>query len=190
MTSEANKSYNLDMVRLIIVRHSMTEWNINNKVQGRSDIPLSAKGRVIAEERKGGLDGIAIDAVYSSPLSRAVETAEIMTDRTPICDERLTEREFGIYDGTSYIALDESTRAKLFCDMKDIAGAEQSEEIFARTRSFLTDIKAKHNGQTVAVFSHAVSLSYLVYAVSHEKFSTSDYEVTYLENCTKMEISL
>ena len=63
---------------VILIRHGETDWNVVRRFQGLSDIPLNDTGRQQAGFAKNGLDGKIIDAIYTSPLQRAVETAEII----------------------------------------------------------------------------------------------------------------
>ncbi len=75
---------------IYIIRHGQTELNITNVLQGRSNHPLNETGIRQAEEAAERLKDISFDVVYSSPLIRAVRTAEIIVpDLKPIIDERL-----------------------------------------------------------------------------------------------------
>lgn len=86
------------MTRLALLRHGHTEWNRAGQIQGRSDIPLDAEAR--AE-----LAGYDLPApwgqakLWSSPLSRAVETAELVAGRTPQVLDALTEMNWGEWEG-------------------------------------------------------------------------------------------
>ena len=87
---------------LYVVRHGETSWNALNKVLGRTDIPLDAKGRDQALELARSLRGAEIDAILCSPLSRAVQTADAVSGETGIgysVDARLIEQDFGQYEG-------------------------------------------------------------------------------------------
>lgn len=88
-----------------LVRHGQTDWNRAGKIQGTTDIPLNETGRQQAEqlaavlkERSGYPAGTRIDAVYTSPLARAFQTAEILAKEGKLPLRRLTglrERDFG-----------------------------------------------------------------------------------------------
>lgn len=91
-------------MNIILVRHGQTDWNLNNLVQGRTDITLNETGILQASETTKNLSGISIDLVYSSPLSRALKTANIIADDKDISieiDKRLVERNYGDYEGTT-----------------------------------------------------------------------------------------
>lgn len=91
-------------MRLYIVRHGETQWNKKRKLQGQVDIPLDEFGRTLARKTAKGLAKIPFDVCYSSPLSRAKETAKLILEgrEIPIIeDERIIEMSFGEYEGKS-----------------------------------------------------------------------------------------
>ena len=67
-------------MRLYIARHGQTDWNVQHKAQGRTDIPLNDIGKKQAAELRNQIKDIEFDAVYASPLKRATETAQIAID--------------------------------------------------------------------------------------------------------------
>ena len=90
------------MRRLTLVRHGITEWNLSGQFQGHTDIALSEKGRKQAAALAKHLEEMAptVDLVYSSPLSRAAETAQtVFPNREIIYDDRLKELNFGSFEG-------------------------------------------------------------------------------------------
>lgn len=89
-------------MKIYMIRHGETDWNKERKLQGQVDIPLNAFGRHLAEETAPALKDIPFSAVYTSPLSRARETAElVMAGRqVPLIEEpRIVEMGFGEYEG-------------------------------------------------------------------------------------------
>ena len=84
---------------IYIVRHGQTDYNINGRYGGRLDIPLNDKVIEEAYELKEKLKDIDFDIVYSSPLKRAVQTANIITDKELILDDRIIERNNGLLEG-------------------------------------------------------------------------------------------
>jgi glucosyl-3-phosphoglycerate phosphatase len=86
--------------QLVLVRHGQTDWNVEERFQGQLDVPLNAVGRDQAETLKRRLEDVHFDAAYSSPLSRAIETAQIIAGSIPIDrDPRLTEIHHGSWQG-------------------------------------------------------------------------------------------
>lgn len=71
---------------LYIMRHGRTDWNERNKLQGRTDIPLNAAGRKMAEEAAAVYKNVPLDVCYCSPLARARQTAEIFFKKPQYSD--------------------------------------------------------------------------------------------------------
>ena len=90
------------MRHLILIRHALTTWNSTGRFQGQTDVPLSSEGRAQALALRGRLAGFDIDAVYSSPLQRALQTAHLaLPEFEPIVDARLKEIHFGAFEGST-----------------------------------------------------------------------------------------
>jgi probable phosphoglycerate mutase len=88
----------------LCVRHGITEWNREGRFQGRTDIPLNGEGISQARSAARRLQGVAFDTIVSSPLIRAVKTAEIIAaaSRKPVSiDADLIECGFGSFEGRS-----------------------------------------------------------------------------------------
>ena len=89
--------------RILLVRHGETEWNRIHRFQGRSDLPLNQEGRDQARALAAGLKDQSLTAIYSSPLSRAVETARLINSfhpSVPFFEEvGLIEMNFGEFEG-------------------------------------------------------------------------------------------
>ena len=91
---------------LYVIRHGETAWNKVRRLQGQTDIPLAEEGIRLAKETGIGMKDIPIDLVISSPLQRALQTAECITEgrNIPILtDERIQEISFGDWEGESLI---------------------------------------------------------------------------------------
>ena len=175
------------MVKLLIVRHAKTEWNKSGKIQGRSDVPLAPESEDAARKAGEELRGENIAAVFSSPLVRAVRTAELMTEGLGlkvIRDARLIERDFGACEARTYDELGLADHTRLFYALEGVPGVEPSAAVFARVRAFVRDLTAVCDGRTVLVVSHGVCISYLVYALTHDVWDESEYEMQYIKNLT------
>jgi broad specificity phosphatase PhoE len=89
----------LGMGELILIRHGQTEWSRAGKHTGRTDVPLTADGRAAATRLGQVLAGRPIVATFSSPASRAVETAELAGLAAPRLEPDLQEWDYGGYEG-------------------------------------------------------------------------------------------
>lgn len=161
-------------MKLYIVRHGETDWNKERRVQGHTDIPLNDYGRHLAEETARGMKNIRIDMAYTSPLSRARETAQIILgDRdVPLYDEeRIKELGFGSYEGLCCSGENREPGSdefnKFFTDTENYVSPEDGEtvtELFKRTGDFLKeictreDLKEKH----ILVSTHGASMTALL----------------------------
>ena len=154
---------------LYLLRHGQTDWNINHRLQGRTDIPLNENGREMAVRAREKYKGIPVDLCFSSPLLRAKETAEIFLEGRGvpvITDERLKEMSFGEYEGLEW-ALESPGNSvyKLFHEPKEYiasGGAESLEHLFERTGSFLSEVVKPEleKGKQVLIVGHgAMNLS-------------------------------
>lgn len=137
----------MEGMKLYIVRHGETDWNRERKLQGHSDIPLNAYGRYLARQTAEGMKDVGIDRVYTSPLIRARETAEIILAgrRVPVIEaDEIMEVGFGIYEGLSCAGEGEEagseTFLKFFRDPSNYVpgeGGETIEALLERTGTFL-----------------------------------------------------
>ena len=96
-------------MEILLTRHGQTEWNALKKVQGKADIELNKNGIEQANNIKVILKNENIDLIVCSPLTRAMQTAKIInSDRNlpMVFDERLSERDFGEFEGMSNTEFD------------------------------------------------------------------------------------
>lgn len=147
------------------LRHGETEYNQLGLFQGQIDIPLNEAGRQQALEAKEELReiGLVFDEVVSSPLIRAVETAEILSgiprNRFRM-DERILEIGFGDYEGTSF--RDPNSPIHQFNDdpasYHPRGNGETFEAVLSRTESFLMEMKERSltvdDGKKILIASH------------------------------------
>ena len=131
-----------------LVRHGQTDLNKAKKMQGRSDIPLNDTGIRQAKEAALQAAGVHFDAVYASPLCRAVSTAAIIAGidkRGVITDQRLLEVDFGRYEGKSYFLL--GPAMTMYWALPEVFPAPKSVETIAsmvkRSSSFLEELAEK-----------------------------------------------
>lgn len=136
-------------MELYIVRHGETVWNAENLLQGSTDIELSENGRALAGETGENLEGVHFDKIYSSPLIRAYETANLIRGHRniPIIrDERLRELCFGVNEGKNMLKLlkDEEDPFHHLFKRPDLyqapAGGETLEHVCRRAAEFMREI--------------------------------------------------
>jgi broad specificity phosphatase PhoE len=97
------------VTRLLLVRHGETDWNAEGRLQGQTDRPLSDYGRGQARRLADELDGEELQAIYSSDLARARETAEIVGERLGVrieLDPDLREKDWGSWEGLTAVERD------------------------------------------------------------------------------------
>ena len=134
---------------LVLVRHCLTDWNIERRYQGRLDIPLNAVGRAQAEALKTQLEPLPFEVVYSSPLRRAQETAQIIAGGRPIvCDERLSEINHGAWQGRTQDEIAEQWPREwqdwnADPDQFTPPGGETAAQVKSRVKAFMSDIRGK-----------------------------------------------
>lgn len=159
------------MTLLYLIRHGRSTWNAEGRVQGQADAPLDDTGREQARKLARKLQDIDFDAFYSSPLSRARETAKIIAEPhdLPITfDERLMERGFGNWTGKLSAEIDEEMKKPLYRNWRldGPPGGESLIQIVNRGAAVFSEIIAAHTDQTIAVVSHGALLNtYLRHAI-------------------------
>lgn len=145
---------------IYIIRHGETEKNKAMLLQGRSDQPLNEAGVRQAERARDAFMalGVKFDRVYSSPLIRAVQTAQIVApDLEVLTDDRLLEMDYGPYEGASL----ENPAPELLHFFMDFvrhpapAGMESLESVVQRLGSFLEDIRGDGN---ILISTHAIAM--------------------------------
>ncbi|MBI3897262.1 MAG: histidine phosphatase family protein [Gammaproteobacteria bacterium] len=150
------------MTHLILVRHGETEWNRLQRVQGHTDIALNDTG--IAQARKVGqrLATETIDAIISSDLQRAYQTAQAIaeyTTHTIMLDPALRERCFGIFEGLTAEEmrqryLPEFERWQVRDPDYEIPGGESLRRLYDRVCTVLTAIATRYAGRRVVLVCH------------------------------------
>lgn len=142
------------MTTLVLVRHGETDWNLHRRVQGHSDPPLNDTGRAQARALAEALAGEQIDAIYSSDLRRAHETARIVAERRGLevtAVRGLRERNFGSWEGLTDGEVLERFPSAAYGPWGD---GETREEMCARVTEALRAIAEAHPGGTVLVVTH------------------------------------
>ena len=146
---------------IYLIRHGETEKNRAKVLQGRSDQPLNEAGIRQAEHARAFFDaaGIRFDRVYSSPLQRALHTAQIVAPEAEVrTDDRLLEMDYGPYEGAS-LADPAPELLRFFMDFVNHpapAGMEPLSAVTERLGSFLREIHGAHGNILIA--THAIAM--------------------------------
>lgn len=161
---------------MYLIRHGQTDWNLRAALQGQVDIPLNETGRAQAAASRQMLADTVFDAVYTSPLSRARETARLATglpDEKILSDERIKEISFGVWEGRSTQELGDKIKP-FFLDPPHYIppeGAESIPHLMERTGDFARFVLEKHRGQTVLAAAHGAALHALITAALNNPLS-------------------
>ena len=149
---------------LYVVRHGKTAWNLEHRCQGVSDIPLVEEGINSAKELQPLVSSLGIDVVLASPLSRAIDTAKIITDgKIPInIDDRLIERDWGMNEGMVVDDVDQVDCWDVILNT-NVQGIERVQDFMARISEFLEDIKVKYSDKKILVVAHSAVLRVIHY---------------------------
>ena len=154
------------MTKLYLVRHGETKWNKVSKIQGRTDIELSAEGIKQAHLLAKRLADEDINFVYSSSLKRALITAEIATGHRRcgiIKSEKYGEIGLGPWEGMTINEIQEKYSEHFRVYREDPAnfklpGAETFMDLTERTYNAIMEIVSKHNGRNILVVSHGTAI--------------------------------
>jgi uncharacterized phosphatase len=147
----------MTLTTFALVRHGQTDWNAQRRLQGATDIPLNDVGRGQARDAVANLSGHEWDAVVSSPLSRAAETASLIAAGLGLSVARhvpeLTERSFGQAEGMQAGHELEALRIP-----GGFQGAESEDEAAIRGLTALEALAEEFPGQRVLVVAHGTLL--------------------------------
>jgi len=163
-------------IRILLIRHGETEWNQTHRFQGRSDVHLNQKGRRQAHALALALKSENLTAIYSSPLTRAKETARIIGSFHPSAplhiENGLIEMDIGDFDGMPASQWVEKYPDFLKAWRKDpslvrMPGGETLSEVQSRVNETLERItRSYYSGRTLLMASHNfVILSLLCHAM-------------------------
>jgi len=163
-----------EVTRVLAVRHGETAWNVENRIQGQLDVPLNERGRWQAQRLAGAMSGEAVDAIYTSDLTRTVETAAPTArgGNVPcVGDPGLRERAFGVFEGLTFTEIEQrwpeqSARWRRRDADFGAEGGETLNEFYARSIATTRRLADAHPGQTIMIVTHGGVLDCLYRAAS------------------------
>ena len=152
----------MNITRITAIRHGETAWNVDTRIQGQLDIGLNAKGRWQAERAGAALAGDDIDAVYSSDLWRAYDTALSVAKphgRTVQTDETLRERGFGEFEGKTFAEIEAAMPEQAMQWRKRVPdfappGGESLLQLRARVMQCIQMLAEQNVGKHIVIVSH------------------------------------
>lgn len=178
-------------LRLVLVRHGVTDWNREGRFQGHRDPGLSDAGRheaALAAARLAADDGLHPTRVISSSLDRALATAAPIAaaiDAAVEPDDRLMEIGQGEWEGRTHVELEVEDAERYLAwrratGIRQPPGGEPIERATARVRSFVTELEANGDDDTVCVVSHGGTLRIL----AHVLLELADVHVLEVDNAS------
>ena len=156
-----------ETTQILLIRHGETEHNVAGLIQGQTDSLLTPLGRSQANLLAAKVSDLKVDALYASPLTRAVDTAIILgasLGLKPTIDGRLAETSFGEVEGKTWSEIAEEfgkESAAWYHHEKDACfpGGETRGEAKERSMAFLKEVAEKYRGGRVAAVTHGGILS-------------------------------
>jgi probable phosphoglycerate mutase len=160
-----------------LIRHGETEWNIIGRWQGILDVQLNEVGREQARKLAEDAKSTGIEAIYSSDLSRALDTAQALAaplGLNPILDTRLRELDIGIFQGLKEAEIKQKHPEEFAAFLANplkyrIPEGESRMDMQERVFAAWTDMIGKNQFKTIALVSHNGTLKMLLSALFPEK---------------------
>lgn len=175
------------MHSIYFARHGETVWNVENKICGMTDSPLTEKGRQQARElgQKVKESGVQIDEILYSPLSRAADTAKAVAEAAGLparCEPRLREQCFGKYEGTPRDGAEFRLSKTHFADRYD--GGESMMQLAQRIYNLLDELRQDEN-KTYLLVAHN-GIARVVESYFHD-MTNEEYSAAGIRNCELVE---
>ncbi|MEN9537914.1 MAG: hypothetical protein RLZZ126_149 [Pseudomonadota bacterium] len=167
----------VEPTRIIAVRHGETAWNVDTRIQGQLDVALNARGRWQASRVAAALADEAIDAIYTSDLLRAWDTAMStaqLLQMNVITRTGLRERGFGEFEGKTFAEIAElwPDQSRLWRDRDpDFAPRGGGESLVQFRERIVTETAAlamQHPGQQIMVVAHGGVMDVLYRAATRQ----------------------
>lgn len=164
-------------MRLYVIRHSQTSWNIAGRAQGHTDIPLDETGKAQAQALGRAFQSVRVDRILSSDLMRARQTAQAIADATSAPIElrsALRERSFGEWEGMNYLEmLSMADRMALEMDWHRVKSpsGESFGDVWERLGPVIEEIETSQ--ENLAIVTHGGAFGILVARLIRGTLETS-----------------
>ena len=142
-------------MKIYVARHGQTQLNVENRVCGSTDIPLTETGLLQAQQLADNAQGKGIEVIIASDMIRARQTAQAVADRLNLpvyTDHRLREQDFGKYEGTSRADAVYQAEKRKFAH--NHYGGESIMKLAQRVYNRMDEIVEKYSGKTVLIVCH------------------------------------
>lgn len=142
-------------MRIYVARHGQTRWNVENRVCGRTDLPLTEEGERQARLLCEKLENVKIDLIIASPMLRARQTAAPAAEAygiSMVTDDRLIEQDYGIFEGVSRFDEGFLNNKRHFAFR--YPGGESMMDVAHRVYSLLEELPVKYPGKTILLVCH------------------------------------
>ncbi|MDW7616858.1 histidine phosphatase family protein [Peribacillus sp. SIMBA_075] len=159
------------MTTICLVRHGQTDWNALGKLQGQTDIPLNELGKIQARQCGEFLSEEDWDVIISSPLKRARETAEIISNyiEVPVIEKiAFIEKNFGVAEGMTA-----AERKAAFTD-KLYPGQENQDSLRNRLMNGLQEIQKEYPDKKVILVAHGAVIHFILRLMSNESIVSKE----------------
>jgi 2,3-bisphosphoglycerate-dependent phosphoglycerate mutase len=182
---------------ILLVRHGETDWNRERRIQGQSDPPLNDLGREQSRTLAGRLASEEIDAIYSSDLRRARETAEILADelgQPVVLDPELRELDFGPWEGHTvdelHARFPEAFERWLAGGVAEWNGGETHDAMADRIRGAVRRLAATHAGESILLVAHGGPVRVLLMDAEGLPYPEARREFRRIANCDLSRIAV
>ena len=156
--------------RIVFIRPGETDWNKLGRWQGWVNTPLNDLGKMQARALANFVRNIGMGELYTSDLQRAQQTAELLGNQlgfAPIADERLRERNIGLWQGLTLAEMrawyaDEYAAMLKDVDSYRVPGGESRDDVRVRVQAALNDILQQCSCETVGILSHTTAIKVIL----------------------------
>ena len=179
------------MIKIYLIRHGQSEWNVLNKIQGQVNTELTELGRNQGQAIGDRLMNSNIDVVYSSDLNRALDTAKIIAkkiNKPLVISESLREINFGVWEGLTgrELRIDYKEEQETWRNRPEevaLPGAESLEVLSERVMKWMNSILKENCGKDIAIVSHSATLKIMLLGLL-------DMPLTHYKNFTFSNVGL
>lgn len=167
---------------LYVIRHGQTDTNIKHLVNGRKESILTEKGKKQAQQIKKQLQNTKFNQVFSSPLSRAYQTAQIITDEPITILDDLIERSYGNFEGMRKKTFGYKQYWNYHKNL-DNNNVESVHELFKRVEKLIKGLKQKYQDQTILIVTHS-GIVRAIYYYLNKIPENGDLTTLQIPNCS------